>query len=170
MSCLISAGITRDCGYNFGGLQLIYLANASEVTTISKDATGLVTGITMATGSTFYAFEFEPETGQKLEELQAGNVSKFVLQTLNLQLANITQAKKEVLEDLGVSDIVAIMQTQDDLYWIFGELGRGLKATTLSIDSGTADADNAVATIALAGGNRGYSNTVDSSIIAALLV
>lgn len=169
MSCLISAGITRDCGYNFGGLQNIYLANASEISAIASDADGQVTGITMASGATFYAFEFEPETGQKLEELQAGNVSKFVLQTLNLQLANITQAKKDVLEDLGVSDIVAIMQTQDDLYWIFGQFGRGLKATTLSIDSGTADADNAVATIALAGGNRGYSNTVSSDIIAGLL-
>ena len=82
---------------------------------------------------------------------------------------NITQAKKEVLEDLGVSDLVCIMQTQDDLYWYFGELGRGLKPTTLNIDSGTADADDAVATVALAGGNRGYANTVDSSIIAGLL-
>lgn len=170
MACLFTAGITRDCGYNFGGLQKIYLANASEVESIGNDpSTSQITGITMATGATFYEFEFEPETGQKLEELQAGNVSKFVLQTLNLQLANITQTKKEVLEDLGVSDVIAIMQTQDDLYWLFGELGRGLKATTLSIDSGTADADNAVATISLAGGNRGYANTVDSSIIDGLL-
>ena len=169
MSCLISAGITRDCGYNFGGLQLVYLANATEVTAVSKDADNQITGITMATGATFYEFQFEPETGQKLEELQAGNVSKFILQTLNFQLANITQAKKEVLEDLGVSDLVCIMQTQDDLYWYFGELGRGLKPTTLNIDSGTADADDAVATVALAGGNRGYANTVDSSIIAGLL-
>lgn len=169
MSCLISAGITRDCGFNFGGLQKIYLANAAEVTTVTKNPSNVITGITMASGSSFYEFEFEPETGQKLEELQAGNVSKFVLQTLNLQLANITQAKKEVLEDLAVSDIVAIMQTQDDVYWYFGELGRGLKATTLSIDSGTADADNAVASISLVGGNRGYANQVSSTIIAGLL-
>ena len=169
MSCLITAGITRDCGYNFGGLQLIYLANATEVTAIEKDADNQITGITMASGATFYQFEFEPETGEKLEELQSGNVSKFILQTLNFQLANITQVKKNVLEDLGVGDIVAIMQTQDDTYWYYGELGRGLKAGTLNIDSGTADADDAVATIALVGSNRGYSNTVLADIIAGLL-
>lgn len=170
MACLFSAGITRDCGYNFGGLQEIYLANKSEVTSIDEDpTTNQITGITMASGATFYQFQFEPETGQKLEELQAGNVSKYILQTLNMQLANITQTKKDVLEDLGLSDVVAIMQGQDDLYWLFGEFGRGLKATTLSIDSGAADADNAVATLALAGGNRGYSNTVDETIIAGLL-
>ena len=170
MACLFSAGITRDCGYNFGGLQKVYIANKSEVTGITSDAvTNQITGITMASGATFYEFEFEPETGQKLEELQAGNVSKYVLQTLNMQLANINQVKSDVLEDLALSDCVVIMQEQDDLYWLFGQLGRGLKATTLSIDSGTADADNAVATVALAGGNRGYSKTVDSTIIAGLL-
>ena len=136
MACLISSGITRSCGYSFGGLQLVYLANASEVSSVGKDSDGQITGVTMATGATFYQFE---------------------------------QGKKEVLEDLGVGDIVAIYQDQSDIYWYYGELGRGLKASTLSIDTGTADADDAVATIALAGGNRGYANTVDSSIIAALL-
>ena len=121
MSCLFSAGITRDCGYNFGGLQKVYLANASEVISVDKDTDNQITGITMSSGATFYEFEF------------------------------------------------AIMQTQDDLYWYFGELGRGLKASTLNIDSGTADADDATATVALAGGNRGYANSVDESIIAGLL-
>ena len=169
MAGFINSGITRTCGYSFGGLQLVYLANASEVTAVSKDATNQITGITMASGATFYEFEFEPQTGQKLEELQSGSVSKFVLQTLNFQLANITQGKKDILEDLGVGDIVAIMQDQSDIYWLFGELGRGLQAGTLSIDSGAADADNAIATVALIGGNRGYANSVDSSIIAGLL-
>ena len=157
MACLITSGITRDCGYNFGGLQLVYLANATEVTAVTKDSDGQITGVTMVTGATFYEFEFEPQSGQKLEELQAGTVSKYILQTLNFQLSNINQAKKNVLEDLGVGDIVAIMQDQQDIYWYFGELGRGLQATTLSIDSGAEDADPAIATIALVGGNRGGS-------------
>ena len=120
MACLITSGITRDCGYNFGGLQLVYLANATEVTAVTSDSDGQITGVTMATGATFYEFEFEPQSGQKLEELQAGTVSKYILQTLNFQLSNINQTKKNVLEDLGVGDIVAIMQDQQDIYWYFG--------------------------------------------------
>jgi len=169
MSCLFTAGITRDCGYSFGGLKKIYLANESDIVSVNRDVTNQITGITMGTGGTFYEFEFEPQTGQKLEELQAGNVSKFVLQTLKFQLANITLAKKEVLEDLAIATTVAIIEDEAGLYWYFGELGRGLLTTVLSIDSGTKDADDAVATINLAGGNRGYATTVDSSIIAALL-
>lgn len=169
MSCLITSGIVRDCGYNFGGLQLVYLANATEVTSVDKDTDGQITGITMSSGATFYEFQFEPQSGQKLEELQSGTVSRYILQTLNFQLANITQTKRNVLNDLGVGDMVAIMQDQADLYWYFGDLGRGLQATTLSIDSGAADSDPAVATVGLVGGNRGYSVTVDEDIIAGLL-
>jgi hypothetical protein len=170
MACLINAGITRDCGFAFGGLQKIYLANKADVSTVAHDSgTNEITGITMTTGATFYEYEFEPETGQALQELQAGSISRFVLQTLNLSLAGMTQSKKDVLEDMANADMVAIYQKQDDVYFYYGELGRGLRAATLTVDSGTADADSDLVQISLAGGNRGYADTVDSTIIAGLL-
>ena len=169
MACLISSGITRTCGFNFGGLQLVYIANASEVSSVAKDADNQITGITMATGATFYQFEFEPETAQRLEELQAGNISKFILQTLNMQLANINQDKRNILNDLVLADMVVIVQGQSDRYRYLGELGRGLKAITGTDDSGTADADDSGFTLSIAGGNAGYSTFVDSTIIAGLL-
>ena len=169
MACLINAGITRDCGFAFGGLQKIYLANKADVSAVAHETDGTISGITMTTGATFYEYEFEPETGQALQELQAGSVSRFILQTLNLSLAGMTQAKKEVLEDMANADMVAIYQDQSDVYWFYGEFGRGLRAATLNPDSGTADADDNLVAISLAGGNRGYSDTVDSTIIAGLL-
>ena len=169
MACLISSGITRSCGFNFGGLQMVLVANASEVVSISGDADNQIVGITMATGATFYEFEFEPETGQFLEELQSGNVSKFILQTINLQLANITQSKRNVLNELVLADMNIIVQGQNETYWYAGQFGRGLKAVTGTKDSGTADADDNGFTLSAAGGNAGYGNTVDSTIIAGLL-
>ena len=170
MACLINAGIVRDCGFAFGGLQKVYLANKADVASILHDTvTQEITGITMATGGTFYEYEFEPETGQALQELQAGNVSRFILQTLNLSLAGMNQAKKAVLEDVANADMVAIYQDQADVYWFYGEKGRGLRAATLSPDSGTSDADDNLVAISLAGGNAGFADTVDSTIIAGLL-
>lgn len=170
MSCLLSAGVTRSCGFQFGGLKKVYLANFEEVSAVAHDATGLITGVTMtSTGATWYEFEYEPNTAQKLEELQAGAVSRFVNQTLNLKLANITQAKKETLEDLANATLAAVIQTQDDLYWYFAEPTKsaGLRATVLSIDSGTAQADDAAVTITLVGGSIGYADTVKSTVVAA---
>jgi len=172
MSCLLSAGVTRSCGFQFGGLKKAYLANFEEVSSVAKDVNGEITGVTMtSTGATWYQFEYEPNTAQKLEELQAGAVSRFVNQTLNMQLANVTQAKKEVIEDLANATVSVILQTQDDLYWFFAEptLSAGLRATVLSIDSGTAQADDAAVTITLVGGNLGYANTIDAAAVAAAI-
>ena len=171
MSCLLSAGVTRDCGFQFGGLKKVYLANYEEVSAVAQDSDGQITGITMSsTGATWYSFDYEPDTAQKLEELQVGAVSRFVNQTLNMQLANITQVKKNVLESLANATLSVILQTQDDLYWFFGEPTKsaGLRATVLSIDSGTAQADDATTTITLVGGNLGYANTVEAAVVAAL--
>ena len=169
MSCLLSAGVTRSCGFQFGGLKKAYIANFEEVEALTYDATGQITGMTMTSGSTWYSFEYEPNTAQKLEELQAGAVSRFVNQTLNLKLANVTQAKKEVIEELANATVAVVLQTQDDLYWYFGEPTKsaGLRATVLSIDSGTAQADDASVTCTFVGGNLGYANTVDSDLVAA---
>lgn len=169
MSCLINAGITRDCGFQFGGLQKVYLANKADVTGVTHSSTGQITGITMVTGATFYEYEFEPETGQALQELTVGTVSRFVNQTLNLSLAGMTQAKKAVLEDMANADMVAIYQDQAGTYWYFGEKGRGLRATVINPDTGTADADDNLVSITLVGGNTGYADTVDPTIIAGLL-
>ena len=172
MSCLLSSGVTRSCGYQFGGLKKVYLANFEEVSAVTKQADGEITGITMtSTGATWYAFEYEPNTAQKLEELQAGAVSRFVNQTLNMKLANVTQAKRNVLNELANATLSVILQTQDDLYWFFGEptLSAGLRATVLSIDSGTAQADDAAVTITLVGGNLGYANSVDAAAVAAAI-
>jgi len=172
MSCLLSAGVTRSCGFQFGGLKKVYLANFEEVASVAQQADGEITGITMtSTGATWYAFEYEPNTAQKLEELQAGAVSRFVNQTLNMKLANVTQAKKEVIEDLANATLAVILQTQDDLYWFFGEPTKsaGLRPTVLSIDSGTAQADDAAVTITLVGGNLGYADTVSAAAVAAAI-
>lgn len=172
MSCLLSAGVTRSCGFQFGGLKKVYLANFEEVSAVAHNASGVITGITMtSTGATWYAFEYEPNTAQKLEELQAGAVSRFVNQTLNMRLANVTQAKKEVIEDLANATVAVILQTQDDVYWYFGEPTKsaGLRATVLSIDSGTAQADDASVTITLVGGNLGYADSVTANAVAAAI-
>jgi hypothetical protein len=167
--CLIPSGITRsDCGYSFGGLAKVFLANKDYVT-VGKNAQDVVTGFTFSNSEKFYEFGAEPETAQLLEELQTGNASKFINQTLNFSLIGITQEKKEVLEKLGLAKIMAIVQLQDNSYKLAGEFGSGLKATTLTIDTGTANADANGATISLVGGSTGFANQVIASAVSAAI-
>lgn len=171
MSCLLTSGVTRSCGFQFGGLKKVYIANFEEVTGVTYQTDGTITGITMSSGKVWYQFEYEPNTAQKLEELVAGAVSRFVNQTLNMKLAGVTQAKKVVLDSLANATLSVILQTQDDKYWYYGEPTKsaGLRATVLSIDSGTAQADDAAVTITLVGGNLGYAAAVSSTVVASVV-
>jgi hypothetical protein len=166
--CLIPTGITRTCGYSFGGVDKIYLGNKDYISA-KMNASQQVTGFTVTNSSKFYRFEFEPESGQFLQELQAGNASKFIQQTLNFTLANITPAKKEILESVGLAKVSAIVQMQDGTYYLAGQFGSGLKATTLSIDSGTSIGDLNGSTVSLVGGSTGFANEVLSSALTSIL-
>ncbi len=170
MSCLLSAGVTRDCGFQFGGLKKVYLANFEEVSAVAYSGTSyVISGVTMtSTGATWYEFEYEPSTGQKLEELVAGAVSRFVNQTLNMKLANVTQAKKLILDELANATLSVIVQDMQDTYWFMGEPTKsaGLRVTVMTVDSGMAQADDASVTITMIGGNLGYANQITAAAVA----
>ena len=68
MSCLLSAGVTRSCGFQFGGLKKVYLANFEEVSAVAHDATGQITGVTMtSTGATWYEFSMSKTLHRNLK-------------------------------------------------------------------------------------------------------
>lgn len=171
MACLLSAGVTKECGFAFGGLKKVYIANFSEVTGATYTADGTVSGITMTAAKVFFEFEYEVDTAQKLEELVAGAVSRFINQTLNFKLANMTQAKSKVFEELAVSTLTAIVETSDGKYWLLGDPNKstGLKATVLTVDSGTAKADDNSITVTLVGASLGYADEVEAAVVATVI-
>jgi hypothetical protein len=168
MACLILTGITRSCGYSFGGVQNVYLTNRQNVTAKKNNTTNIVTGFTITNSDKFFKFESEPETSQLIEELQAG-ATTFIKQTVTLVLSNINQTKREILEKLGLASLTAVVQDQAGIYWLVGNDGAGLKPITLSIDTGKAKGDLNGATIVLEGAGLGYANEVQPSALTSLL-
>jgi hypothetical protein len=166
--CLIPTGITSSScdGFAFGGIDKIYLANKDYMTP-RKNSAGTITGFTMTSSQKFYRFGVADFTGQLLEELQTGSANRFVQQTVNMQITDISQEKKEILEALANARVAAIVQLQTGQYKLAGEYGVGLKATTLTIDSGTQLTDPHSATIALVGGSLGYANEITAAAVTA---
>ena len=171
MSCLLTAGVTKDCAHAFGGLKEVYIGNFSELTSIEYDADGQVTGFTMTSGSTAYEFEFVKDTAQTLEELVENGASSFINQTINLQLNGMTQAKKAVLDTLSLATVFVIAKKTDDVYWVYGEptQSAGLEATALTIDTGTAQGDTQAAAVTLVGASLRYASTASDAAVAAIV-
>lgn len=168
-NCTISQDLLRSCEFQFGGLQKVYLANKADVSAYAYSSTGLVTGVTMASGSTFHLYEFEPENASFVEEFQGDAISKSFLQTVSLTLAGQTQAMVVQLESLALSVLVAIVQTQDNRYWLVGHKGYGLRATSVNLNSGVAFTDNYINEIVLAGNNAGKAPQILDSVVAGLV-
>ena len=169
MGCLITNGISRACDFAVGGIKgSIYILNDEDVTEVAYDATGQVTGVTLTSGSTVYEFQVELNSGSLTQSLQAGQVSRFVSQVLVMSFASLTQAKIETLNDLSLTTMQAIIQSNDGNWYMIAENGSGLKATALEVMTGAADTDDAVATLTLTGSNKGYAPTVAAGVLTAL--
>ena len=160
MGCLITNGIQRACDFAVGGIKKVYLANEVDITTLAVDSTGQITGATMASGTTFYEFQPELNSGSLTQSLQAGQVSRFVQQVLAFSVASLSQAKINTLDDLSLTTLVAIIESNDGNWYFVGDDGSGLKASALEVLTGAADTDDAVATVTLTGSNKGYAPVI----------
>lgn len=169
MSCLISNGIARACDFTVGGLQgSVWLTNLADLGDIGYDVDGQITGITGSTGSTWYEYQPELNSASLTQSLQAGQVSRFIQQTLVFSVAALTQAKIKTLDDLALTTLVAIVKGNDGNWYFAGDDGSALKASALEVTSGASDTDDAVATVTLQGSNKGHAPTIDDTILAAL--
>lgn len=167
MSCLISNGIARTCDFTVGGLKgSIWLTNQADLGTITYDTDGQVTGVT--SGATWYEYQPELNSASLTQSLQAGQVSRFVQQTLVFSVAALSQAKIKTLDDLALTTLVAIVQGNDGNWYFVGDNGSALKSSALEVTSGAADTDDAIATVTLQGSNKGHSPTIDSTILAGM--
>ena len=167
MSCLISNGIARTCDFTVGGLQgSVWLTNQADLGTISYDVDGQVTGVT--SGATWYEYQPELNSASMTQSLQAGQVSRFVQQTLVFSIAALTQAKISTLDDLALTTLVGIVKGNDGLVYFVGDNGSALKSTALEVTSGAADTDDSVATVTLQGSNKGHASSIDPTILAAM--
>ena len=167
MSCLISNGIARECDFTVGGLQgSVWLANLADLGTLTYDTDGQITGVT--SGATWYEYQPELNSASLTQSLQAGQVSRFVQQTLVFSVAALNQAKIKTLDDLALTTLVGVVKGNDGNWYFVGDNGSALKSTALEVTSGAADTDDAVATVTLQGSNKGHAPTIDSTILAAM--
>lgn len=166
MGCLLTGGITKECAHAFGGLKEVYIGNFDDIDTVTYDVDGSISGITMLSGATMYEFEFVKDTAQALEELVENGASSYINQTINLQLGNVTQERKNILEELSLGTFFVVVKKSDDLYWMYGEpkQSAGLEATALTIDTGAAQSDTSSVSITLVGASLGYADQIADGV------
>ena len=115
------AGISRDCAANMGGIKVVYLANHSDVTSLTE-ASGAITAVTMASSKKFYKYEFQPGTSSLSSNyaVNAENGTKYVESDLLMVFNRMDTTKRLEITAMAQGALVAIVEDNNGNMWYLG--------------------------------------------------
>lgn len=140
------SGLVHDCAANMGGIKAVYLANKTDVDTITV-ASDKITGITMAASAKFHKYEFARRTGSLSSNWQvnAENGTKFVQTDLLLVFNRMETTKRVEIAAMAAGELVAIVEDNNGVFHYLGlpeespleiSAGDGLTGTALADRNG----------------------------------
>ena len=150
-------GITLDCSHSLGGIKTVYIANYNDVTDIKYNAstgsttgstsgatyTGdTITGITMASGTTFKPYQFRKQTGSMTSTLTVDETAgvNYVSTELSLVFTKMETKKRIELSALSIGQLAVIVEDSNGTYWYLGK-DDYVSATSGTGQSGVAKGD-----------------------------
>lgn len=117
-------GIILDCSNSLGGIKTIYIANYGDVTNVAvDDASGEITGITMAESTTFKPYQFRKQTGSMTSTLTVDETAgvNYVSTELSLVFTKMETAKRLELSALSIGQLAVIVEDSNGKYWFLGK-------------------------------------------------
>lgn len=154
MACSITSGIGIVCAdlKRVGGLnKRLWLFNMDDLRTPIDVTQSTITNLNFNSYALLYKFEgqkFAHSASAKLVRTDSGNVS--FEHTVNLKVNNTTATEDQVIENLAVAEVGAIVQTNNNEFFIFGA-GNGLVAMEMEDSTGQKLGDEEVTVIKLTG-------------------
>jgi hypothetical protein len=143
MSCAITAGYAIDCRDSIGGVEAVYITEFGNISNI-VDASGLVTGLTKATGKRFYKFEVPQSTASASDNGKGSveNGSIFFDHEVKLPLNKRDATTRNLILTLFKNKCIIVTKEKTGKYMIYGkDNGMWLNASTGG--SGVASGDRA---------------------------
>lgn len=171
MSCANQTitGIEKDCSTSKGGINVVYLLNYDDVTAV-ETTEGKVTGITVAEGKKFLAYNFRKGTGSMTSTLNVdpANGVNYVTTDLALTFLKMDTAKRIEMSALAVNELVAIVKDANGVYWYLG-MDEAIAATAGDGATGTARGDGNRYTITLQDTSSTFPFEVDATVVEGLI-
>jgi hypothetical protein len=139
MSCELTSGFEVACRESTGGIKNFYIGQKTSDLSVTTDSSGIATSIT---GAVLYKYNPRRETSMFNDEVTTNeqNGSVYYAQTAQIILTRMEQRKRNEVVLLAKSNLIMIVQDQNDKYWLLGE-ANGITLANSPGGSGTAYAD-----------------------------
>jgi len=168
MPCAITSGFTIDCRENIGGIKSVYVAEFGNISGVTE-VSGLVTGITKATGKRFYKFDI-PRAVANTNSNATGseeNGSLFYTHQVVFPLNKRDSTTANVVRTLAKAKLMVVTLDMDGNYRMYGR-NNGLYLASTENGSGTGAGDRNGYNITLTGVEPDDFLQVSASVGAAL--
>lgn len=168
MACAITAGYTIDCRDAVGGIDAVFFAEYSALTI--SDASGVVTGITKATGKRFWKFEVPTKSSANATSNPVGsteNGTLFYEQSIDFPVNKRDATTRNIVATLAKNRVVAVTKDKDGTYRMyFKDYGGYLGSSTGQTGAAPGDANGYI--LKIEGTEKEDFFTVEASVAAAL--
>ena len=159
-------GLARNCDANSGGVRVVYIANRSDVATVSLSEDKIGT-ITMADTKKFHAYNFKKGAASltSTATIDPATGANFVTSVLSMRFAKMETTKRIEMSALTLADMVVIVLDNNGKYWFLG-YDNYAYATNATGETGAQRTDANQYTIEISDESEGFPYEVDPTIIA----
>jgi hypothetical protein len=171
MACAIVAGYALDCKDAVGGIKNIYVAPIANVSTVSENASGYVTAITMSGSNKFFKYALEPRgansTTQNIQsDPTVGTVS--YEQTMAVSFLKMKYETQNKLQTIIANRTAILVEMKTGQYFYFGK-ENGMEVSGGTAASGAAMSEFNGYNVTFAGMEKALANEVEPTIVSALV-
>ena len=147
------AGTSTDCSGSLGGLKKVYITHFSDNLFVMSGET--VTSF--KTGTTWYTYNFRPETASFTSTLQkTDGGGSYVTTEISLVFPRMDAAKRAEMNALALDDLVVIAVDNNGAYHAFGRW-LPVVASTGTGETGTAYGDSNQYTLTLTAADNDFA-------------
>lgn len=169
MGCELVNGLAGICAYSASGIERLWVANKSEISGITYNVGGEVSGISFTTtGGTFYEIVPALDSATFQDDLQINGSRRNFLQTVNFGVGSISASTLATLETIGLANLVAIVKTAEGDYRMLGNKGAGLRTTVMTETTGTSAGNDSAIQVSIAGNGKGKASFVLATLMTSL--
>lgn len=127
MNCNLTKGRELDgCLTNNGGVKKVYIANFSEVDTVTVGSDDKITDLSLSgTDNNFYKFDVEERAGvtefNETLQFEIANAAKSYEQQLTLLFNKHENETRDIISALASTSTLLVIKDQNDNEWLMGK-------------------------------------------------
>ena len=165
------AGITLGCETSKGGIQTVYLVQASDVESVGLDTENqMIQTITLGASKTGKEYQFRKNTGSMTSTLNVDETTgnNYVTTEVSLVFSKMETAKRIEMAGLAIGQFAIIVKDSNEKYWYIGPKNNGGEYVSSSAGTGTtgtAKTDQNAYTLTLSADTDSYPFEIDPTKI-----